>query len=330
MLPPPDADCRVTDRMGRQLDARGPDERIARLAARDWGVVSSDELLDLGLSERQILARARDGRLHRWHRGVYAVGHSSLPLQGRFLAAVKACGPDAALSHVAAAALYGLLEWDHRPVDVTVAGPGSRVHRGLRAHRPNELDPRDRTRVQGIPVTSVARTLADCASVLSPVALRRLVRESQAQRLVTLPEIAEVLLRLGPRRGSRRLRRILATGPAPTRSELEDIVLDLILSGGFEHPDVNERLLVGDRVFRPDFRWPGERLIVEADGGQWHDHRLAREDDAERQALFEAVGERIVRVTYRQAVNDPAQTLARLRAAGVPTTDRRLTDRRGR
>ena len=68
----------------------------------------------------------------------------------------------------------------------------------------------------------------------------------------------------------------------------------------------------------PDFRWPDRRLVVEADGAAWHDDPLAREDDAERQAILEAHGERVVRVTWRQAVVRPAQTLARIRAAGAP------------
>jgi very-short-patch-repair endonuclease len=55
--------------------------------------------------------------------------------------------------------------------------------------------------------------------------------------------------------------------------------------------------------------------VVEADGAAWHDNRLAREDDAERQALLEAHGERVLRVTWAQAIAQRAQTLKRLRAA---------------
>jgi len=89
---------------------------------------------------------------------------------------------------------------------------------------------------------------------------------------------------------------IIATGPAPTSSGLEDVVLDLILRGGFAHPDVNVPLILGGRRYIPDFRWPAQRLVLEADGARWHDHRLAREDDRERQAILEADGERVVRV----------------------------------
>lgn len=313
MPPVPPADRRVADRGGRQVDAR-----VARLAERDWGVLSVEELHACGLSEREILTRAQAGRLHRRHRGVYAVGHGNIALQGRFLAAVKACGPGALLSHVAAAALHRLLEWDHRAVEVTVTSEATRLHAAIRTHRTSRLEACDRTRVQGIPVTSPARTLLDCAAVLPESQLRRVVREAQARRLVSLPELAEIILRLGPRRGSRRLARIIATGPAPTRTELEDIVLDLMLHGRLAHPDVNAPLVIEGRRVVPDFRWPAQRLVVEADGGAWHDHKLAREADAERQAFLESHGERVLRVTWSQAIGQRAQTLARLRAAGAP------------
>jgi very-short-patch-repair endonuclease len=72
----------------------------------------------------------------------------------------------------------------------------------------------------------------------------------------------------------------------------------------------------------PDFRWPRPRLVLEADGAAWHEHRLTREDDAERQALLEAYGERVVRVTWDQVTTHPGQTLARLRRAGAPLRGR--------
>ena len=95
-------------------------------------------------------------------------------------------------------------------------------------------------------------------------------------------------------------------------------MLDLILRGGFVHPDVNVPLVLNGRRVVPDFRWPADRIVVEADGAAYHDHKLAREDDAERQALLEAHGERVIRVTWRQAVDEPGVTTARLRAAGIP------------
>ena len=95
--------------------ATRPDRWVAELAAEQWGVLSSEELRRCGLSLNAIAVRARNGWLHPLYRGVYAVGHCNLPLNGRFLAAVKACGPTAVLSHYSAAALYELVRWDDRP-----------------------------------------------------------------------------------------------------------------------------------------------------------------------------------------------------------------------
>jgi very-short-patch-repair endonuclease len=309
------AECRVNTPEAYKLDTR-PDVRVAELAADQHGVLSVADLCGCGLSLNAIAVRARNGRLHPVYRGVYAVGHPRVTVEGRFLAAVKACGPTAVLSHLSAAALYELLPWDDRFPEVTVQGT-NRTHRGIRVHRSSVLDVQGVTRHRGIPVTTPARTLVDLAATFEYRALRRTVREAQ-RRLVTIRQLTATLDRLGPRRGVAKLNRILATGHAPTRSELEDAVLDLILAGGLEHPQVNRPLTIQGRRIVPDFRWPEQRLVVEADGAAWHDDRLSREDDAERQALLEAHGERVVRVTWAQAIGRRAETLKRLRAAGAP------------
>jgi hypothetical protein len=158
----------------------------------------------------------------------------------------------------------------------------------------------------------------DLAATLPIARLRRLVRQAQAEKLVDLGELLELTARARGHRGTRKLRMLIATGPAPTRSKLEDVVLDLIHSGGFAQPDVNVPILLDGRRVIPDFRWPEQRIVVEADGAAWHDGALAREDDAERQALLEAHGERVLRVTWEQAVGRRAETMARLRSAGAP------------
>ena len=296
--------------------ATRPDRRVAELAAEQWGVLSSEELRRCGLSLNAIAVRARNGWLHPLYRGVYAVGHRNLPLNGRFLAAVKACGPTAVLSHYSAAALYELVRWDDRHPEVTTTN--QRTHKGIRTHRSSMLELQDTTRRHGIPTTTPARTLVDLAATLPYRSLRRAVREAQRQ-LVTIRQVLDTLDRLGPRRGSANLTKILATGPAPTRSELEDAVLDLLVGAGFQPPDVNVPLTIGNRRVIPDFRWPAQRLVIEADGAAFHDDRLTREDDAERQALLEAHGERVLRVTWAQAITRRAETLERIRAAGAPT-----------
>lgn len=276
-------------------------------------MLSADELRGCGLSYKAIETRVRNGHLHPLYRGVYAVGHANVKQEGAFLAAVKACGPNAALSHFSAAALYGLVRWDHRYREVTTTT--KRRHRGIRVHRTTELDARHH---KGIPITTPARTLIDLAATLDHRTLRRAVREAQRQ-LVTIPQVLQTLDHLGPRPGSATLTKILATGHAPTRSELEDTVLDLLLNAGFDAPDVNVPLHVNGRTIVPDFRWPDQHLIIEADGAAWHDDPLTRQDDAEKQAILEAAGERVLRITWAQAITHRTQTVRRIKAAGAPT-----------
>ena len=294
---------------------------MARLAARQWGVVSLADLRACGLGPDAVARRVRQGRLHPLHRSVYAVGHLCLPLEGRILAAVKACGDSAVASHRSAASLWGLLEVEPWRPEVTVHGPGTRVHPGVRVHRTEFRGPGEVTRHRGIPVTSPTRTLLDLAGILDERSLRRVVRGAQARRLVTVEGLLAALTRPGPRRGRTRLAQLVVGGPAPTRSVLEDVVLDLMLRGGLAHPDVNVPLRIGSRRVIPDFRWPETRLVVEADGAAWHEDPISREDDAERQALLEVSGERVLRVTWGQAVSAPGRTLARMRAAGAPMAE---------
>jgi hypothetical protein len=281
MPPAPEADCRVTSREGKRLDNR-PDALIAQLAANQWGVLSIAELLACGLSYKTVFSRVHAGHLHPLHRGVYAVGHPNPPLPGRFLAAVKACGPTAVLSHFSAAALYGFLTWDDRHPEITA--PKHKAHRGILAHRAT-VDPREITRHRSIPITTPARTLLDLSSKLKLNELRRATSRAHGLKLVNTRQLRDVVHRANR---PTKLAHVIATGPAPTRSELEDAVLDLILTGGLQPPGVNVPLIIDNRRVIPDFRWPAQRLVIEADGAAWHDHRLAREDDVERQALLEA------------------------------------------
>ena len=310
--------CRIT-RAWREFPDTPPDVRLAILAAEQEGVVSTDQLHAIGLDKDAVRRRVRDGRLHRIHRGVYAVGHTAISLNGRFLAAVLACGQTAALTRYSAGALDGYLTWDDRLIEVTVVGSAPRRHEGIRVHRARYLDERDVRRNLTIPRTTVARTLLDLADDMPDKALRRAVRQAQAMRLTSVRQIADVLTRSNGRRGAKRLAALIADGPAPTRSDLEDVVLDLIDGAGFERPEINLRL---GRVY-PDLRWPAQRLTVECDSATWHSGKLATEDDAARQAKLEADGERVLRVTWQQAFKQRQQTVARLAAAGAPCADAR-------
>jgi very-short-patch-repair endonuclease len=266
------------------------------MAASQWSVLSLDELHGCGLSDTAVMVRVRKGLLHPRYRGVYAVGHDHLALEGCWLAAVKACGRDAVLSHYSAACLWCLLQWDYRAPEVTA--PTLRKHDGIRTHKSQNIE---RTFHKGIPVTPPLRTLIDLSSMLPYATLRRAVNEALNKRLVKPHELITQ-----NHRGARRLREVVASG-APTRNEFEDLVLALLSE--LPKPLVNQPLL----GYVPDFLWPEHRLILEADGRGTHDQLLARADDRARQRHLEAHGYEVLRVTWRQSTTQPQKLQALLR-----------------
>ncbi len=145
---------------------------IADRSARQDGVITTDELVDAGLSGNAIQKRVERGALHRLYPGVYAVGNPLLGLRGKWRAAVCACGPAAVLSHRDAAMLLGLLRSSRRLIDVTVPTQRGRKLEGIDHHRAVLL-PRDTWKHEGLPCTSPSRTMLDAAAVLSPRPLER-------------------------------------------------------------------------------------------------------------------------------------------------------------
>src|SRR4051794_29919425 len=126
--------------MGNQLDT--PDDRVARLAVRQHGVITLLQLEAAGLSKRAAAGRVRSGRLHRLHRGVYAVGHRAPSHHARWIAAVLACGEGAVLSHHSAAALWELLKPIEGPIHISIPTTyGRKPQRGIHLHRCPSLAP---------------------------------------------------------------------------------------------------------------------------------------------------------------------------------------------
>jgi putative AbiEi antitoxin of type IV toxin-antitoxin system/uncharacterized protein DUF559 len=276
------------------------DWTVAERAARQWGVLSLDELRACGLSRNAVGVRVRRGQLHRYHRAVYAVGHSNLTLEGHFLAAVKACGLWTMVSHFAGAVLHDLLAWDDRAVDVI--SPSRHRLPGIVAHQSESFE---RTYVRGVPVTTKVRTVIDLSRTHDEATVKRALRRAK----------------FSPRELDRLPRAVLALGSVPTRSPLEDSAYDVVRSGGLQAPsEVNAPYRLPSGTVYPDLRWPELRLIVEVDSAEWHDDPLAQLADRERQAELEAAGERVLRVRQTELANRPRRFLERLRAAGVPAS----------
>jgi predicted transcriptional regulator of viral defense system len=291
-----------------------PDQRVAALAGRRKGIVTRRQLVACGMTDRMIAVRVRRGWLHPVYRGVYAVGHASLSETAAFIAAVLACGADATLGFHAAAAHLDMLGHDGRDPDVIVPRNGGRKIDGIRVHR-SRLDRRDVWTRDGIRVTSPARTILDLAATTGPKALRRLTRQAQAEQHVNVRQLLDVIDRHPHHRGAARLRATIADGPAPTRSDHEDLVLDLIDRAGIARPELNAWLHLDGRHISPDMLWRAQRVAIECDSRRWHSDPLTRQDDADKQAILEAHGYRVLRITWRQAVGRPRQTVARISGA---------------
>jgi very-short-patch-repair endonuclease len=290
----------------------GRDWMIATLATMQYGVVSRAQLLAAGIGPGAIATRLKRHQLLPLHRGVYAVGHTALVPLAREMAAVLACGPGAVLSHWAAAWVWRLLELEYDLIEVTVPRTNRR-RPGLRIHRSRSLGAEDVCMHRGIPVTTPARTLLDLADVAPARDLERAFDEAMTQRLTSHAALVAVVERSHGHRGTGKLRDLLTRSeePALTRSEAEERFLALLREAGLPAPEVNAS--VG--AYLADFAWRERRLVVEVDGYRFHSSRAAFERDRRRDAELNAAGFRVVRITWRQLVEEPVAVIARLARA---------------
>ncbi len=301
----------------RRTGSRG--HAIARLAERQHGVVSRGQLNALGLSEREIDLRITSGELYPVFRGTFAVGHLAIGRRGRLLAAVLACGDGALLSHGSAAELQEL--WDKQSIQVDVIPPrrAGRKIADIRWHNvlrptPGEIEIRD-----GIPCTTVSRTLVDMAGRTGFTSLGRLVERAAIQRRLDVAEVDRILTR-GRRRGAPNLRTILelwrtdAERKPRLRSPLEARLLPALIAAGVPRPEYNVKLRVdGGRPLEVDLLWRERRLAIEADGEETHGTRSAFQEDRRRDQRLVAAGYRVARVTWRQAEDEPSAVATRVK-----------------
>jgi hypothetical protein len=297
----------LTDMM-RPEESPPLDVELAELAERQFGVVSVAQLRGLGLGERGVRHRVQVGRLRRLYRGVYAVGHGVLRREGRWMAAVLACGEGAALSHVSAAVHWELLASSAVLIDVT-APRGRHGGAGIRLHRSRSLNARYATTHRGIPVTTIPRTLLDLAATVTPQRLERAIAQAERLRLYDHRAINDVIARSNGHRGTGALAEATARpDPKWSANDFEAWFLELVREAGLPEPEVNATLTAPDHPrLVPDFCWPAHRLIVETDGWETHRTRAAFEQDRRRDAALQADGWRVMRFTY----HEPRATIQR-------------------
>lgn len=286
------------------------DSLVHRLARRQHGAVSHWQLIALGVSASAIDRRVADGRLRRIHRGVYAVGE--LDRRGRWMAAVLACGEGALLSHRDAAMLWNLRETNRRAIDATAPGARRRSRPRITVHGA-ALHPDDRVEVDGIPVTSVSRTLLDLAEVVPPTQLRRAYEAAERHRHLDVDALNDVIARSNGRRGLAALLALLEYDPAPARdskSDLESALLDLVREVGLPLPHLN--VLVDGYLV--DAHWPAARLVVELQSYEHHAHRQAFDRDYAKLGRLTLAGYQVLPLTDRQLKQERDWVVASLRA----------------
>ena len=286
------------------MGSKGATEpEIAALADAQHGVVARAQLLVRGFTAREIDRRQAAGRLHAVHRGVYAVGHRVLTVEGRWMAAVLAAGRGAVLSHASAAMAWDLRRTSSGLIQVTVPGDAGRKRRpGLKLHRSRTLTRDQTTTLRGIPITTPARTIIDLARTLKDRPLEHLIDLADQRGLIDFNDLRAA--------NSASLQAVLETyDPAPTRSEMEERFLRLCDNHGIPRPQTNTRI-EGVEV---DFVWHDRRLVVEVDGYAYHRAPSAFEADRERDVILSVAGWRVLRFTWRQITRRASWVAAAIR-----------------
>ncbi len=270
------------------------DLRAALVAATQHGTVSAAQLRQCGLSASAIGRRLQAGRLHRLHRGVYVPGHRRLPPLGWTAAAVLACGPGASASHLTAAGLHALRLDSRTLIDIAVSSARRHAHARVVTHSARNLRPHDVTVVDGIPVTSPARTLLDCAPVVGPAGTAKLVAVAERLGIFDLAAVDDLLLHVRGHRGRAILRTAIADVARTrghTESAHEDRLLAAFRAARLPEPACNYPIQLPEGAFvRPDFLWHAEGLVVEADPRVTHDTTANYRSDRVRDRRLDAIG----------------------------------------
>src|SRR4051812_2796054 len=309
---------------------RGTTALVRELAEGQHGVFSTWQLLDRGINERTVLSRREGGLLIPLHQGVYALGHTRLTREGRWMAAALACGPGAVLSHFSAAHLWGMCgSYGSMEVLRQSGGFHPRGHRGVKLHQTRRLEPYEVTAERGIPVAVMERVLLDLAARTDAKRLERTFVQACKRDDFSWPRLARIITRRRGCKGVGKLRRIsLEVDPEAleTKSVPEVDFLALWREIDLSTPAVNV-LINGHLV---DFPWSEQKVIVETDSWSHHGDRLAFEKDRQREVELIAAGYDVHRTTYKMLERDPEPFLQNVRRALLARTASTSTPSRSR
>ncbi|CAN5120678.1 DUF559 domain-containing protein [soil metagenome] len=296
---------------------------LDRIALRQQGRIKRAQLIELGFTPDQVDGMVERRELVVEHRGVYAVGHAPQSLAGRAAAATLAYGQNAVASFFTAARLQRLLRTGEAAllIDVTIPSRGPRSRRGVRVHFCDNLAPADRRIIDGVPVTSPARTLLDIAARAPEDVFEAAFDEAVFRKTVTPSDVIDVLSRNAGRAGTARLRTLHQADASGERNrrEAEKRMAKLIRAAKLPPPRANARI----GPYTVDFVWPEHHFVLEMDGFSTHSRRSAFEADRARDADLQSRGYLVMRVTWRQLTREPAVVVARLAAGLAQAATRR-------
>ncbi len=273
-------------------------------------MVSARQLAEFGFPRETIARWVKEQRLHRIHRGVYAVGHEAVSWEGRLFAALLANEP-AVASHKTAAWIWELLRW--RPEGFHLTAPTRRHRRKPIVVHFARLASEDRVVVEGIPVTSVARTMLDLAPSEPTRRLHQMMDRAEARKTFDLRQLDRLLARAGGHPGRVKLRDALDTFKPEgvvLRSDLERRFRRLVLAAGLPTPQAN----VVVEGYELDFYWEAEGFAVELDVYATHGSAASFEADRERVDDLLLAGIETIRVTGVRLDREPQATIARVAA----------------
>jgi very-short-patch-repair endonuclease len=283
------------------------DRIISNLAAEQHGAIARHQLLALGVLPRTIRRWGARGRLQAVAADVYIVGGTPATWRQRLMVATLSQGPMAVASHRAAAHLWGLLDRDDPRPEVT-APRHLRRHRDVIVHESSKLPVEHVTRVDGIPTTSVARTLIDLCAVIRPAQASLAYDAAVRRRLVTPAAVDDAIGRIASRgRPGIRLARLLTerrlAGHVPGASTFEDLVFELLVAHGLVGAVRNHVVHDEEGPLEIDIAYPESKVGVEPDGRDAHLSEMAFVWDRDKQSRLAALGWTVLRVpwdTYRR------------------------------
>jgi len=231
------------------------------------------------------------------------------------MAAVLASGPEALLSHHTAAALWGIRGYSGGAVHVTAPHKSTSTKR-IRRHF-SAVPEDERAAEDGIPATSVHRTIFDLAATVSVDDVVAMIKEAEYLNRWDRLSLPDLLERYSGKRGSRSLRfaldRLEEEPPGRKRSRLEERFAPFLRRHHLPLPRFNDWILLGSKRYRADCHWPHLRLIVELDGWKGHSSRSAFQDDRARDRALHAAGFSVVHITWNQLDVEPEEVASDLR-----------------